>query len=164
MPDFENWDVHWGPAAEGLKDLGSNKCPQKWCFIKTASHYGAFWCVGQCVREADMGVVSYLRPVQCALTAHHNCCADLLLCTASAGARSALPHFCSLARCCSSSGSGAYLPGSRSRAFAAAVRGVGRGRLARVFLTALIGRTGPCGCWWVTSALLSSAKISAHPV
>ena len=95
MPDFENWDVHWGPAAEGLKDLGSYKCPQKWRFIKTASHYGAFWCVGQCVsREADMGVVSYLRPVQCAL---HTTIAARICCCALRVQERAVPSLISAA-------------------------------------------------------------------
>ena len=72
-------------------------------------------------------------PVSHISVLHHHCFTNVL-CIASAGARSALPY-CSLA--CCSSGSGAYLPGSTSGAFSAAVQKDGRGRwLARVFLPA----------------------------
>ena len=95
-----------------------------------------------------------------------------VLCTAASalGARSALPPHCSFACCsccCSSGRGGAYLPAGSNRAFAAAVQEVGRGRLASQGFP-----PRPHWSGWpvrllllaVTSALLCSAKISAHPV
>ena len=111
--------------------------------------------------------VSYLCPAHCTTIAAAALIRAVHCCKCTRSAQCPPPH-CSFACCsCSSGRGGAYLPAGSSRAFAAAVQEVGRGQLACQGFP-----PRPHWSGWpvrllvlaVTSALLCSAKISAHPV